>query len=61
LLIHGSRSVVKAAATKDDAQSRWINALVNAVKSVQEQGFHELILCSEAARPLVKSSTARAR
>lgn len=28
LLIHGSRSVVKTAATKDDAQSRWINALV---------------------------------
>lgn len=28
LLIHGSRSVVKAAAKKDDAQSRWINDLV---------------------------------
>ena len=27
LLIHGSRSAVKAAARKDDAQSRWINAL----------------------------------
>jgi len=26
---------------------------------VQEQGFHEVVLCSEAARPLVKSSTAR--
>lgn len=28
LLIHGSRSVVKTAATKDDAQSRWINERV---------------------------------
>ena len=28
LLIHGARAVVKAAAQKDDAQSRWINALV---------------------------------
>lgn len=28
LLIHGARAVVKAAAKKDDTQSRWINALV---------------------------------
>lgn len=28
LLIHGGRSVVKAAANKDDAQSRWVNDLV---------------------------------
>lgn len=28
LLIHGARAVVKAAAGKDNAQSRWINALV---------------------------------
>jgi transposase len=28
LLIHGARAVVKAAATKNDAQSRWINELV---------------------------------
>lgn len=28
MLIHGSCSVVKAAPTKDDAQSRWINELV---------------------------------
>ena len=28
LLIHGARAVVKAAAKKDDAQSRWINELV---------------------------------
>jgi transposase len=28
LLIHGARAVVKTAAKKDDAQSRWINELV---------------------------------
>ena len=28
LLIHGARAVVRAAARKDDAHSRWINALV---------------------------------
>jgi transposase len=28
LLIHGARAVVKAAAQKDDSQSRWINDLV---------------------------------
>jgi transposase len=28
LLIHGARAVVKTAARKDDAQSRWINELV---------------------------------
>jgi len=38
---------------------KWITALANAVKAVQEQGFHEVVLCSEAARPLVKSGTAR--
>jgi flagellar biosynthesis protein FlhA len=38
---------------------RWITALVNAVKAVQEQGHHEVVLCSEAARPLVKSSSGR--
>jgi flagellar biosynthesis protein FlhA len=38
---------------------RWITALTNAVRAVQEQGHHEVILCSEAARPLVRSSTVR--
>jgi flagellar biosynthesis protein FlhA len=38
---------------------RWVTALANAVKTVQEQGHQEVILCSEAARPLVKSSSAR--
>jgi flagellar biosynthesis protein FlhA len=38
---------------------RWITAVANAVRAVQEQGYHEVVLCSEAARPLVKASTAR--
>jgi flagellar biosynthesis protein FlhA len=38
---------------------KWINAMVNSVRKVQDQGMHEVILCSEAARPLVKSSTMR--
>jgi flagellar biosynthesis protein FlhA len=38
---------------------KWITAVSNGVKAVQEQNLHEVILCSEAARPLVKSSTAR--
>ena len=38
---------------------RWINAAVNAVQSAQNAGQWPLILCSEAARPLVRSSTIR--
>ena len=34
LLIHGARSVVRAAAHKDDALSQWINRLV------ARRGFH---------------------
>jgi flagellar biosynthesis protein FlhA len=40
-------------------QRKWITVLANAVKTVQEQGHHEVVLCSEAARPLVKSSSLR--
>jgi flagellar biosynthesis protein FlhA len=38
---------------------KWITALTNAVKTAQERGYHEVVLCSEAARPLVKSSSTR--
>jgi flagellar biosynthesis protein FlhA len=38
---------------------KWITALTNAVKGMQEQGRHEVVLCSEAARPLVKSASVR--
>ena len=40
-------------------QKQWINSLSNAVKMVQDQGHSAIILCSEAARALVKASTAR--
>mgnify|MGYP006295952345 FL=1 len=40
-------------------QRRWVNALTNAVRSVQEQGHLPIVLCSEAARPLVKASATR--
>ncbi|MDR2020754.1 MAG: flagellar biosynthesis protein FlhA [Treponema sp.] len=37
----------------------WIKALSRSVASVQEQGWFPVVLCSEAARSLVKSSTER--
>jgi flagellar biosynthesis protein FlhA len=44
-----------------DPSSRiaWIKALSRAVAAVQDQGWFPIILCSEAARRLVKSSTER--
>lgn len=48
-----------AAGLEPALHRRWITAVANAVKAVQEQGYPELILCSEAARPLVRASTAR--
>jgi len=41
------------------AQRRFINGLANAVRAAQEQGHPAIILCSEAARPLVKAGTLR--
>jgi len=46
-------------ALEPEIQRKWLNALTNAVSSVQEQGEFPVILCSEAARPIVKSSTER--
>ena len=40
-------------------QSAWIKALSRAVAAVHEQGWLPVVLCSEAARFLVKSSTFR--
>jgi flagellar biosynthesis protein FlhA len=40
-------------------QNGWIKALSRAVAAVHEQGWLPVILCSEAARFLVKSSTFR--
>ncbi|GAB1484393.1 hypothetical protein MASR2M78_32110 [Treponema sp.] len=47
------------AALEPSLQRAWIKALSRSVAAVQEQGLVPLILCSEAARPLVKSSTER--
>ncbi|HRY81881.1 MAG TPA: FHIPEP family type III secretion protein, partial [Spirochaetia bacterium] len=47
------------AALEPAVQRQWIKALTQAVSAVQKQGFFPLILCSEAARALVKSSTER--
>ncbi|HUX38987.1 MAG TPA: flagellar biosynthesis protein FlhA [Rectinemataceae bacterium] len=40
-------------------QRGWIRALTKAVQAVQQKGWFPIILCSEAARALVKSSTER--
>jgi flagellar biosynthesis protein FlhA len=48
-----------AAALPPDVQRKWINALSNVVRDVQQKGYVPVILCSEAARPLVKSSSRR--
>ncbi len=42
-----------------EAQRKWINALMNAVRHVQQVGHVPVVLCSEAARPLVKTSARR--
>lgn len=47
------------AALEPDMHRRWINAVVNSVHVAQQAGFLGIILCSEAARRLVKQSTAR--
>ena len=47
------------AALEPSEQRLWIETLSNAVKEVQERGDFPVILCSEAARPLVKSSSSR--
>jgi flagellar biosynthesis protein FlhA len=47
------------AALEPQLHRKWINAVTNVVRTVQDQGHMPLILCSEAARPLVKGSTIR--
>jgi len=47
------------AAFEPQLQRRWINAVANAVRMVQEQRLTPILLCSEAARALVKTSTLR--
>jgi flagellar biosynthesis protein FlhA len=47
------------AALDPDFQRAWINAVANNVRTIQEMGYYPVLLTSEAARPLVKSSTQR--
>ncbi len=47
------------AALEPDVHRLWINAVVNAVHGMQQSGLLGIILCSEAARRLVKQSTTR--
>ncbi|MFQ3620031.1 MAG: flagellar biosynthesis protein FlhA [Spirochaetales bacterium] len=47
------------AGLKPEIHRKWINSLANALRYAQDQGILPIILCSEAARPLVRSSTAR--
>jgi len=47
------------AALEPATQRAWIKALARAVQAVQQQGRLPIVLCSEAARALVKSSTER--
>jgi flagellar biosynthesis protein FlhA len=42
-----------------DVQRDWINAVSNSLRQAREQGYYPVLLCSEAARPLVKQSTVR--
>jgi flagellar biosynthesis protein FlhA len=46
-------------AMKPEQQNTWIKALSKALSSVQAKGYLPVILSSEAARYLVKSSTER--
>ncbi len=52
-------AVGPTAALEPQLQRKWITSLTNSVKNVQEQGHLPIILCSEAARSLVKGSTIR--
>ncbi len=47
------------AALEPEVHRRWINAVVNSVHAMQQSGFLSIVLCSEAARRLVKQSTLR--
>ncbi|WP_028974890.1 flagellar biosynthesis protein FlhA [Spirochaeta cellobiosiphila] len=38
---------------------QFINAVVNTLPNMQNQGYYPIILCSEAARPLVHNATVR--
>ena len=47
------------AALEPDIQRRWINAVANIVRNIEQMGIFPIILCSEAVRALVKNSLGR--
>lgn len=47
------------AALDPETQKKWINGVIREVQKLQNQGAYPVVLCSEAARPLVKTSTTR--
>jgi len=47
------------AALEPQMQRKWITSLTNSVHNVQQQGHLPIVLCSEAARLLIKGSTIR--
>jgi len=47
------------AALEPDFQRTWVNSVANAVKIARDTGAWPVILCSESARPLVRSTVAR--
>ncbi len=46
-------------ALEPDTHRKWINALANGVRQIHDQGHLPIVLCSEPARGLVKSSSLR--
>ena len=47
------------AALEPEFHRAWVNAVANAVKEARDSGAWPVILCSESARPLVRSTTVR--
>jgi flagellar biosynthesis protein FlhA len=47
------------AALDPQFQRLWINSVLNSVQEIQNLGYYPVILCSEAARALVRSATVR--
>ena len=47
------------AALPPDVQRAWMQAVAQATQRQQQQGYPALVLCSEAARPLVRQNTRR--
>ena len=47
------------AALESEFQRNWVNSVANTVKSARDKGSWPVILCSESARPLVRSTIIR--